>query len=86
MGLKQVLTADNLRDLKNHKYNAKGASISEVFMKPFWLWLVNLVPLWVAPNVLTFSGLLVNIVTGVAVILSDPNGMGDVRRNNFICR
>lgn len=77
MRSKQVLTADHLRGLKNHKYNAKGTSISEVFMQPFWRWLVNQVPLWVAPNLLTFSGLLVNLVTSLAVILSDMNGMGN---------
>lgn len=84
MMFKTVLTVSHLRGLKDHQYKADGISITEPFIQPFWRWLVLQVPLWVAPNLLTFTGLLINMFTCVAVILFDSNGMGQVR-NYFLC-
>ncbi len=73
------LSLPQLERLKNHKYSASGSSLSEVFMQPFWRWLVTKVPLWVAPNLLTFVGFVLNILTTLPVALWDMNMMGVVR-------
>ena len=78
MKLRKVLTAEHFRGLKDHKYRAEGISVTEVFMQPFWRWLVERVPLWVAPNLLTFVGLMINLVTSVLVVIQDPKLEGKV--------
>ena len=79
-----VLSPAQLRGLKSHKYKAQGISITEIFVQPFWNWLVTLIPMWVAPNLITFTGLLVNIITCIAVMLTDLNMTGQVYNNNNI--
>ncbi|XP_064400073.1 cholinephosphotransferase 1-like [Halichondria panicea] len=74
--MRSLLTHAQLERLKDHKYSAKGTSLSEVFMQPFWKWLVTKVPLWVAPNLLTFVGLVINIFTCLPVMLTDLNTEG----------
>lgn len=80
------LTPPQLEKLKAHKYNASGSSLSEVFMQPYWRWLVTKVPLWVAPNLLTFSGLLLNLLTTLPVVMWDMNMMGVVSGRGTCCR
>lgn len=76
--VKSLLTHTQLQRLKEHKYSGQGTSISEQFMQPYWKWLVSNVPLWVAPNLLTFIGLLINLLTTLPVILMDMNAEGKV--------
>ena len=78
MGFKSILGPRHYHGLKDHQYKAEGRSILEYFMQPYWNWLVLQVPIWVAPNLLTFVGLVVNVVASLAVILCDTNGMGAV--------
>ena len=80
MAWKHVLSTDHLRGLKDHKYSAQGISILEVFLQPFWRKVVEFVPLWVAPNLLTFTGLLINVVTTLLVVLLDLKAEGKVRQ------
>ena len=47
-------------------------------MQPYWRWLVTKVPLWVAPNLITFVGLVLNLFTTVLVVLYDLNCEGAV--------
>ncbi len=76
---KRILTDNHLRGLKDHKYKAEGVSISEIVLQPFWRYVVELVPLWVAPNLLTFAGLVVNVITTLLVLLLDLRAEGKVR-------
>lgn len=55
--LKLYLTPTQLERLKEHKYCAEGTSLCEVFMQPYWRWLVTKVPLWMAPNTITMTGI-----------------------------
>lgn len=48
-------------------------------MQVFWKWLVTKVPMWLAPNLITFIGLVINILTTLPVILLDYNVEGSVR-------
>lgn len=41
-------------------------------MQKFWNWFVTLVPLWVAPNLITIVGLAINIVTSLVLVWHCP--------------
>jgi len=41
-------------------------------MQKYWNWLVTLVPLWVAPNLITIVGLAINILTSVILMYYSP--------------
>lgn len=66
------LTQAQIARLKEHKYSAQGRSLLEAIFQPFWNWVVTLMPLWVAPNLITIVGLIVNIITSVAVVAYSP--------------
>ena len=67
-----ILTESQLERLKKHKYCAEGRSLTEFIFQPYWNWVVTLMPLWVAPNLITIVGLALNVVTALAVILYSP--------------
>ncbi|XP_038218306.1 ethanolaminephosphotransferase 1-like [Zerene cesonia] len=59
----KYLTRDHLEGFDNYKYMSKDTSPLSVYvMHPFWNKVVELVPRWVAPNVLTFAGFLLTVV------------------------
>ncbi|KAK6049741.1 hypothetical protein COOONC_12754 [Cooperia oncophora] len=56
------MTKEELSRLAEHKYSAIDTSwLDEFCMKYYWDWVVNFYPLWLAPNLLTLIGLIVNI-------------------------
>ncbi|KAB5567051.1 hypothetical protein PHYPO_G00228380 [Pangasianodon hypophthalmus] len=57
------LSRQQLKRLEEHRYSSEGKSLLEPLMQPFWCWLVERVPLWVAPNLITTIGLVLNITT-----------------------
>lgn len=68
-----ILSQEQLNGLDAHVYSCTGRSLLEPIFQPFWNWLVTLLPLWLAPNLVTFLGLLVNIGTSVVVFLCSPH-------------
>jgi len=68
-----VLTEQQLKRLKEHKYASEGITLFDPFMQEFWKWLVQFCPLWVAPNLLTIVGLALNIGTSVLLMI-ETNG------------
>ena len=76
--LGEVLTHQQLLRLKEHKYSSCGSSLLEVFFQPFWKWLVTKIPLWMAPNLITFVGLVINVFATLLLIYFDPTGKGYV--------
>lgn len=80
--LRPVLNPSQLQRLKDHKYRSEGVSIIEEYLLvPFWNWLVELIPLWVAPNLLTVIGYVVTVVTSLLIVLQDMNAEGKVGRH-----
>ena len=73
-----VLTNTQLRNLDNHKYSASGNTLLDPFFQVYWRWLVEKMPLWVAPNLLTVIGLALNVLTSTILILYSPNCGSDV--------
>ncbi|ETN70819.1 CDP-alcohol phosphatidyltransferase [Necator americanus] len=58
------MTPEELKRLSEHKYSAVDTSwLDELCMKYFWEWAVDFYPLWLAPNLITLIGLIVNLIT-----------------------
>jgi hypothetical protein len=64
-----VLTEQQLKRLKEHKYASEGITLFDPFMQEFWKWLVEFCPLWMAPNLITIVGLAFNIGTSVLLMV-----------------
>ena len=73
-----VLSRHELKRLTEHKYNVSGVSLLEPPLQVFWRWLVDRVPLWWAPNAITLTGLVVNVVTTAILVAYSPDGKGEV--------
>ncbi|XP_066561568.1 cholinephosphotransferase 1 isoform X2 [Amia ocellicauda] len=69
----EPLTAAQLKRLEEHKYSASGRSLFEPPFQLYWNWLVQQIPTWVAPNTLTITGLVINIVTTVILVFYCPS-------------
>jgi len=67
-----ILTDKELRKLREHVYSSSCASLLDPLMQKYWNWFVTLVPLWMAPNLITIVGLAVNIVTSLVLVLYCP--------------
>jgi choline/ethanolamine phosphotransferase len=54
--------------------------------QPYWNWLVSKLPLWLAPNLITIIGLLVNILTSLVLMYYNPDAKGtsDVPRWTYL--
>uniref|UniRef100_A0A0N5A3B7 diacylglycerol cholinephosphotransferase n=1 Tax=Parastrongyloides trichosuri TaxID=131310 RepID=A0A0N5A3B7_PARTI len=58
------LTPIEINRLGNHKYNASDSSILDhLIFQRFWNWLVQFLPLSLAPNTITLLGLISNLIT-----------------------
>lgn len=79
-----VLSTTELKRLAEHKYSAQGTSFLEPLMQPFWRWVVELLPLWLAPNAITLAGLIVNAVTAFVLMLFSPDAKGEPPGWSFV--
>ncbi|XP_021701606.1 ethanolaminephosphotransferase 1 isoform X3 [Aedes aegypti] len=62
LGIKYLNEA-HLKGFEKYKYSCVDNSILSVHvMHPFWNWLVQFCPRWVAPNLLTFTGFMLTVV------------------------
>lgn len=77
--LPNVLTPQQLAHLQAHKYAAAGTTLLDPFFQPFWVWTVNKLPMYIAPNLLTITGLIVNVVTSLLMMFYSPNADDTVR-------
>uniref|UniRef100_F7GFA6 Cholinephosphotransferase 1 n=1 Tax=Monodelphis domestica TaxID=13616 RepID=F7GFA6_MONDO len=66
------LSLVQLRRLEEHRYSSEGSSLFEPVLQPFWSWLVELVPLWLAPNAITLLGLLLNLLSSLLLVFYCP--------------
>uniref|UniRef100_G3UMF7 Cholinephosphotransferase 1 n=1 Tax=Loxodonta africana TaxID=9785 RepID=G3UMF7_LOXAF len=55
--LAEPLSAAQLRRLEEHRYNAAGVSLLEPPLQLYWTWLLQWIPLWMAPNSTTMTRL-----------------------------
>ncbi|XP_046914023.1 ethanolaminephosphotransferase 1 isoform X2 [Dermatophagoides farinae] len=69
----KYLNHNHLKGFENYVYNSKDTSpLSKYVMHPFWNVVVKLVPMWIAPNVLTFVGFLMTAGNGLLLSIYDP--------------
>lgn len=73
-----VLTVHQLKNLDEHKYASSGDTLLDPYMQPYWRWLVLQMPEWLAPNLITLLGLIINVVTSGLCVLFSPNADQDV--------
>ena len=53
---------------KSHKYSSEGKSLLEPYFYRWWDFAISCCPLWIAPNMITLLGFIVNAQAW------DPNG------------
>jgi len=74
--LLDTLTDHQLKNLKRHKYSCEGKSLLEPLFYPWWNYAITLCPMWIAPNLLTLIGLLINAQSFIlALIFCGLNGV-----------
>ena len=74
MKFNPVLSSSQLKRLSDHKYSCTSSSLLEPFLQPWWNWVVSQIPIWLAPNLITITGLAVNIITSLVLIYVNPDG------------
>ena len=73
-----VLTNSQLKNLNAHTYSSAGSTLLDPMFQPYWKWLVEQMPIYLAPNLITVIGLIINIVTSTILILYSPNATESV--------
>jgi hypothetical protein len=79
-----ILSNKQLKNLDDHKYSSMGSTLLDPFFQPYWRWLVEQVPLYVAPNLITATGLLINVLTSTILMLYSPNATAYVSLSRFL--
>lgn len=64
----KLLSAAQLKRLSEHKYSCTNISLLDPALQPWWGFLVSKTPLWLAPNLITTVGLIINILTTLILI------------------
>jgi len=77
-GNEPILTKHQTRKLQQHKYNSLSISYADAFMQPWWNFVVGLMPMWVAPNLITIVGLAVNVFTSLIHLYYCPTATEEV--------
>lgn len=67
-----------LKRLKEHCYSSTGTTILDPYMQIWWTWVVQKLPLWLAPNCMTLAGLLTVILTSILFIIYSPDAKQDL--------
>ncbi|KAL3230520.1 Choline/ethanolaminephosphotransferase 1 [Nakaseomyces bracarensis] len=76
---------DKISNLKYYKYQSEDLSIvSKHLLKPFWLRFCTIFPKWMAPNVITLSGLGFIMANVLITIYYDPNLTEETPRWTYI--
>nr|CAD7195235.1 unnamed protein product [Timema douglasi] len=76
----KLLSPTQLKRLGEHKYSYSSSSLLDPFLQPYWNWLVSKVPPWLAPNLITVVGLIINIVTTLILVWFSPDARGEAPR------
>lgn len=80
------LTETQLRRLEEHRYSCSSTSLLDPLMQRWWCWLVEQCSLTLAPNLITITGLIINIVTSLILCYYSPDAKQEVPRwACFLC-
>ncbi|MPC16681.1 Choline/ethanolaminephosphotransferase 1 [Portunus trituberculatus] len=75
------LSETQLRRLEEHRYSCASTSLMDPLMQKWWCWLVEQCPLTLAPNLITITGLIINIITSLVLCYYSP----DAKQEIIIC-
>ncbi|XP_014228034.1 cholinephosphotransferase 1 isoform X2 [Trichogramma pretiosum] len=82
----KILSSGQLKRLSEHKYSCSSASFLDSLLQPWWEWLTQKLPLWLAPNLITVLGLLVNVATTLILVWYAPDAKTEPPRwACFLC-
>ncbi|XP_023723076.1 cholinephosphotransferase 1 isoform X5 [Cryptotermes secundus] len=82
----KLLSPAQLKRLSDHKYSCSSISLVDPLLQPWWNWLVSKTPLWIAPNLITILGLIVNIITTLILVWYSPDAKAEAPRwACFVC-
>lgn len=73
-----ILSTMQLKNLQDHKYSSQGKSLLDPLFQKYWNWIVLKVPMNIAPNLITITGLAINIFTSILMMLYSPNAVESV--------
>lgn len=71
------LTKEDLTNLENYEYHGGEYTFVDNILNPFWYKVAYAFPAWFAPNLITLTGLIVNISAAMLVLLYDPHLLGN---------
>ncbi|KAJ2493988.1 hypothetical protein IWW37_000066 [Coemansia sp. RSA 2050] len=70
----EYVTEDALKNLRNYRYRAVDKSfLTKYLYRHYWEWAVTLFPLWMAPNLITLTGLSFEVFDVLLVLLIMPD-------------
>ncbi|KAJ2768515.1 hypothetical protein IWQ56_002908, partial [Coemansia nantahalensis] len=70
----EYVSEDALKNLRNYKYRAVDKSfLTKYLYRHYWEWAVTLFPRWMAPNLITLTGLSFEVVAVVLVLVFIPD-------------
>lgn len=69
----KYVSEQGIKNLQLYKYSGVENSLcARLFLNTFWEWVVSKVPMWIAPNLLTLSGLIFVTIAGVLSMVYAP--------------
>lgn len=71
------LSEEDLNNLDLYEYHGGEYSYIDNLLNPFWLKVAYAFPNWFAPNLITLTGLIVNVVAALLVGVYDPMLLGE---------
>ncbi|XP_040204331.1 ethanolaminephosphotransferase 1 [Rana temporaria] len=81
----EYVTAEQLSGFDRYKYSAVDTNpLSLYVMHPFWNFIVNFVPTWLAPNLITFSGFLLLVFNFLMMAYFDPDFYASALGHNHV--
>ncbi|KAK5643129.1 hypothetical protein RI129_006974 [Pyrocoelia pectoralis] len=82
----KLLSNAQLKRLSEHKYACTSTSLLDKVLQPWWTWLVERLPIWLAPNLITIVGLLINVITTLILVWYAPDAKIEAPRwACFLC-
>ncbi|CAI2370750.1 unnamed protein product [Moneuplotes crassus] len=67
----RFITEEGKQNFKNYKYVSGEYSSTDLLLNPFWEWTTELFPMWMAPNLITFMGLLAAVLPCMLMLYYD---------------
>lgn len=79
----KLLSNSQLKRLQDHQYSCENIGLLDPYLQPFWNFLVSKTPVWLAPNLITVSGLVVNIITTLVLVWYSPDARTEVSNSSI---